>query len=127
MSDTEIEGCGKSTGQGWPRFDFVCDRTWADLSPTGADDVRHCAACDRRVHFCDNLVDAREHAAEGHGIAVDLGVIRREGDLRPARAVMGRPRLEDIRRTYEDDIDAVSQARLRGRKRRSARQRKEGT
>src|SRR5215469_7814369 len=60
VSDPEIEGCGKSTGGTWhPRFDFVCDKSWADMRPTGDDHVRHCEACSRSVHFCDTLADAR--------------------------------------------------------------------
>jgi uncharacterized protein (TIGR02996 family) len=117
VSDPEVEGCGKSTGETWrPRFDFVCEKTWADLRPTADGTVRHCSSCDKDVHFCDNLADAREHSEEGRCIAVDLGVIRREGDLVPPTAFVGRPSKEDVRRTYEEGIDAVSRARLDARK-----------
>jgi uncharacterized protein (TIGR02996 family) len=113
VSDPEIEGCGKSTGDDWRlRFDFVCDRTWADLQPTDDTTVRHCAACNKNVHYCDNLADAREHSAENHCIAVDIGVIRRDGDLIPATQFLGRPSKEDLRQTYEENVDAVSRARL---------------
>jgi uncharacterized protein (TIGR02996 family) len=115
VSDPEIEGCGK--GKGWqPRFDFVCDKTWSDLRPTGNDTVRHCEACGTNVHFCDNLADAREHSQEGHCIAVDLGVIRRDGDLAPRRMILGRPSRETMRSTYQEDIDPVSRTRLDARK-----------
>lgn len=128
VSDPEIEGCGKSTGEGsWQRrFDFICDKTWADMKPTEEDNRRHCETCSKNVYFCDNLADAREHAHEGHCIAVDLGIIRREGDLNPSSFFLGRPSREAVRRTYEEDVDAVSQARLDARKqvRKKGRQRK---
>jgi uncharacterized protein (TIGR02996 family) len=114
VSDPEIEGCGKG---GSPlRFDFICDKSWADLKRTGDDSVRHCEACSRNVHFCDNLADARQHSYQGHCIAVDLGIIRRDGDLMPRRMFLGRPSLEMLRRTYEEDVDPISQARLDARK-----------
>jgi uncharacterized protein (TIGR02996 family) len=82
VSDPVIEGCGKGAGPGWGlRFEVVCDRTLADLEAAQDSTVRHCAGCGKNVHFCDNLADAREHAREGRCIAVDLGIIRREGDL----------------------------------------------
>jgi uncharacterized protein (TIGR02996 family) len=118
VSDPEIEGCGKS---GSLRFDFVCDKTWADLRPTGHDAVRHCEACRQNVHFCDNIADAREHSQAGHCIAVDLGVIRRDGDLGPGMMFLGMirniDRLQDrLRQTYGEDVGSVSQARLDARK-----------
>jgi hypothetical protein len=117
VSDPEIEGCGKGTEEGWrTRFDIVCDKTWAELQPTGKEGVRHCESCSRSVYFCDNLADAREHATEGHCIVVDLGIIRREGDLTSPYAFAGQPSKDDIRESYEKDIDAVSRARLDARK-----------
>jgi uncharacterized protein (TIGR02996 family) len=117
VSDPEIEGCGKTAGEGWrPRFEFVCDKTWADLKPTGDGSVRHCETCSQNVHFCDNLADAREHSQEGHCIAVDLGIIRRAGDLQPPSHFLGRPSKEDLRESYEEGMDLVSQARLAARK-----------
>ncbi len=117
VSDPEIEGCGKGRPSPWElRFDFVCDRTWADLKPTGDDTVRHCDLCNQDVHFCDNLADAREHSQGGHCIAVDLGIIRRNGDLEPPNVFLGRPSVESLRTTYEQGIDPVSRARLNARK-----------
>jgi uncharacterized protein (TIGR02996 family) len=116
VSDPEVEVCGKG-GNDWPiRFDFVCDQSWADMAPTGDDRVRHCRACSKDVHFCDNIADAREHAHAEHCIAVDLGVIRRDGDLRQRGMFLGRPSPEDIRSSYEEDVDPVSRARLGARK-----------
>jgi hypothetical protein len=117
VSDPEVEGCGKAVGEAWRlRFDFVCDKTWADLEPTGDRNVRHCGACSKSVHFCDNLADAREHSQLGHCIAVDLGVIRRDGDLDTRASFVGRPSQEAIRKANEEDVDPVSRARLDARK-----------
>jgi uncharacterized protein (TIGR02996 family) len=113
VGDPEIEGCGKS---GSLRFDFLCDKSWADMKPTGDDNVRHCEACKKNVHFCDNIADAREHTQQGHCIAVDLGVIRRDGDLRPPTEFLGQPSIESLRQTYREDVDPVSQARLDAKK-----------
>src|SRR5262249_38958421 len=117
VSDPEIEGCGK-TGEGaWqPRFEFVCDKTWADMKSTGHIGVRHCESCSQHVHFCDNLADAREHAQAGHCIGVDLGIVRRKGGLGPQMIVLGRTSQEAIQSTYEEDLDPVSRARLDARK-----------
>src|SRR5262249_45291482 len=90
--------------------------TWADMEPTDDDNVRHCETCSKHVYFCDNLADAREHSHEGHCITVDLGVIRRDGDLRPSLDFVGRPSRESLRETYEENVDPVSQARLDARK-----------
>jgi hypothetical protein len=116
VSDPEIEGCGRSAGSWRLRFDFVCDKTWADLKPTREKHVRHCETCSQNVHFCDNLADAREHSQVGRCIAVDLGIIRRDGDLRPQEVVMGDVSIEDLRQSYEEEMDPVSQARLDARK-----------
>ncbi len=103
--------------EGWRlRFDFVCDKTWAEMTLTDNHNVRHCETCFQSVYFCDNLADARDHSLAGHCIVVDLGVIRREGDLIPPTALGGRPTKADLRRAYEQGIDLVSQARLNARK-----------
>lgn len=117
VSDPAIEWCGKNTGGTWrPRFDFVCDKTWADLRPTDNSGVRHCAACQQSVHYCATLADARDHSQEGHCIAVDLGIIRREFDLIPTSSFVGRPSKAMLRQCYEENVDAVSEARLDARK-----------
>jgi uncharacterized protein (TIGR02996 family) len=113
VSDTGIEGCGKGTrGGGSLRFDFICDRSWADMGPTADNNVRHCETCRKDVYFCDNLADAREHSREGRCIAVDVGVIRRDGDLQPRTMFVGQPSKESLRRADEEDVDPVSRARL---------------
>jgi uncharacterized protein (TIGR02996 family) len=60
VSDPEIEGCAKNTGDGWRlQFDFVCNKTWADMQPTDDNKVRHCEAC---LHFAVDA-DSRGPAA----------------------------------------------------------------
>jgi uncharacterized protein (TIGR02996 family) len=117
VSDPEIEGCGKSARGAWRlRFAQVCDKTWGDLQPTANRTVRHCESCGKNVHYCDNIADAREHSWEGHCIAVDLGVLRRDNDLVPRFSFAGEVSIGDLRDTFKEDIDSVSQARLEARK-----------
>src|SRR5262249_49935579 len=53
VSDPEIEQCGRGTSGFWRlQFDFVCDRTWADMTPIGDAGVRRCEACSKNVYFC---------------------------------------------------------------------------
>ena len=95
VSRLPIENClgqvEEARPGGLPRvtFDFVCDRRWEELNPTEERAVRFCEACRQNVHYCDTIVEARRHARDGHCIAVDLGVIRRDGDL----ALQGMQRL----------------------------------
>jgi uncharacterized protein (TIGR02996 family) len=95
-------------------FDFVCDRTWDELTPTDDRAVRSCEGCRRNVHYCDTITDARRHAWAGHCIAVDLGVIRKERDLQPRLMVLGMPGPEFYRREDERlQPDPVSAERER--------------
>jgi uncharacterized protein (TIGR02996 family) len=118
VSDPEIALCGKIATESWRlQFNYVCDKTWADLEPTEKNDfVRLCETCGKNVYFCENLADARQHSVVGHCIAVDLGIIRRDGDLVSRNAIMGDTAFSDFRKPYEEDMDSVSQARLEERK-----------
>ena len=71
------------------RFDFLCERRWKGLRPTDDPAVRFCDGCRHNVYYCDTIGEARHHAWDQHCIAVDLGVIRREGDLEPVRMTVG--------------------------------------
>ncbi len=96
------------------RFDYLCDRGWEDLQPTDDRAVRFCDGCRQNVHYCDTIMEARDHAQHGHCIAVDLGVIRREDDLAPRRMWMGRATPDVVRREQERmKPDPVSAARER--------------
>lgn len=125
VSHLAIENChGKRTQEkvtSLPfRFDFLCDRRWQDLSPTADPSVRFCDACKHNVHYCDTIVEARNHAQAGHCIAVDLGVIRREGDLAPPRMWMGRATPDMVRQERErqqpDPVSVERERRKRGKR-----------
>jgi uncharacterized protein (TIGR02996 family) len=83
------------------RFDYLCDRHWQDMQPTADQGVRFCEGCGHQVHYCDTILDAREHAQQRHCIAVDLGIIRRDGDLEPEQMWAGWPSPEMIAREKE--------------------------
>jgi uncharacterized protein (TIGR02996 family) len=126
VSQLAIENClGKSSeaqarSSRLLRFDFLCDRRWENLQPTGDRAVRFCDACKQNVHYCETITEARRHAWDGHCIAVDIGVIRRGGDLQPQMMVLGRPSVESLRREQERmEPDPVSAERER-RKRKEA-------
>ncbi|MDY3561613.1 TIGR02996 domain-containing protein [Gemmata sp. JC673] len=98
-------------------FQFVCDQGWDDMAPTGEPTVRRCAQCGKDVHYCATITDAREHADEGHCVAVDLGIVRREDDLAPRRYWVGRPSAEAARKEEERwKLDPVSEARAAGKR-----------
>jgi uncharacterized protein (TIGR02996 family) len=99
-------------------FDFLCDRRWEELNPTDDRAVRFCDTCQQHVHYCDTIMEARRHAWDGHCIAVDLGVIRRERDLEPQRlpalGMLDMPEPSNYRREQERlEPDAVSAERER--------------
>jgi uncharacterized protein (TIGR02996 family) len=79
------------------RFAFECPARWDRLTPTADVRVRHCGSCDRAVHYCDTIADARRHAAAGECVAVSPALVRRPDDLSPprARVVAGRIRLSE--------------------------------
>jgi uncharacterized protein (TIGR02996 family) len=68
-----IEGC--------PAFDFSCPKLWSELTSTGRDGVRHCGACDQPVYYCASIEEAREHAARGACVALDVTGARWPRDL----------------------------------------------
>lgn len=68
-----IEGC--------PAFDFSCPKLWSELAPTARDGVRHCGACDQPVYYCASVEEAREHAARGACVALDVTSARWSNDL----------------------------------------------
>jgi uncharacterized protein (TIGR02996 family) len=96
-------------------FELLCDKRWDELTVTEDNAVRFCEGCKQNVHYCDTLPVARKHAQQGHCVAVDLGIIRRDNDLVPPPLKMGRiaagtlQRLLETRRRYR--IDEVSRAR----------------
>lgn len=73
----------KRTVENCPAFDFECPRRWGELAPTGREGVRRCDACRRDVHYCASVEDAREHAAHGRCVALDVTAARWTNDLAP--------------------------------------------
>ena len=80
VAKVPIENCG-------PQWEFRCPKGWDSLAPTGEPDVRVCSACVKKVRYCDTIEDARNLAALGECVAVDLTVRRRPGDLESPRTV----------------------------------------
>jgi uncharacterized protein (TIGR02996 family) len=123
VSRLPIENCLRkgTAGERRPRsrvnFDYLCDRQWEDLRPTGDTALRFCDACRQNVHYCDTITEARKHAEEGHCIAVDLGVIRRERDLEPEMMWVGQPSAEFLQQERErvqpDPVSAERERRKR--------------
>jgi uncharacterized protein (TIGR02996 family) len=122
VSRLKIDYCGAKRAEdqthGWLRnqFAFVCDQEWDDMAPTEDATVRHCERCKENVHYCDTIVAARAHARQGHCVAVDLGIIRRQNDLAPRRTVRGKmlPAHAATLRAQEDArlvLDDVSRER----------------
>jgi uncharacterized protein (TIGR02996 family) len=96
------------------QFEFLCEKRWEDLRPTGDRAMRFCEACQENVHYCDTITEARRHAWAGHCIAIDRGVIRRDEDLVPEQKYLGRPSVAALRAEQERmKPDAVSAERER--------------
>ncbi len=111
-----VEYCGgKRLEAGGIRFNFICDQRWEEMRVTENRAVRFCDGCQQNVHYCDTIHEARRHGQAGHCIAVDLGVIRHEGDLEPRRVLKGRirPDQELRRESVWPPPDPVSAERER--------------
>lgn len=64
-------------------FDFRCPKEWGNLAPTDREDRRFCGACKRNVHYCRTVPEARNHAARGECVALDIRAVRWERDVGP--------------------------------------------
>src|SRR4051812_43774814 len=125
VSRLQLENCPQKRQKrdyrrtGSLHFEFVCDRRWEDLRATDDAAVRYCEGCEQNVHYCDTITAARNHTLEGHCVPVDLGLIRREGDVRhPLEGVtFGRMSPDDLRREKElmkpDPVSAERERRKR--------------
>lgn len=125
VSRLKVENCAEKRAEALAQrrlrqmFEFVCDKRWDELTATDDDAVRSCGQCKENVHYCDTITEARQSAALGRCIAVDLGVIRRHDDLSPRRHWVGRPSAEMLRKEDERcQVDAVSQAREEAKRKR---------
>jgi uncharacterized protein (TIGR02996 family) len=107
VSRLPVENCLTKRTEGEVRsqatvLQFVCDRRWEDLQPTD-EGVRFCTGCGQSVYYCDTIVTARQHAEQGHCIAIDLGIMRCADDFAPVHSarLLGRPSPELLRRDLE--------------------------
>jgi uncharacterized protein (TIGR02996 family) len=102
------------------RFDFLCERHWDDMTPTADPAVRFCEGCRQKVYYCDTIMEARDHAGDGHCVAVDLGILRRQDDLRGRMLLRGKISREASRREEErlrpDLVSAERDQRKRAKK-----------
>jgi uncharacterized protein (TIGR02996 family) len=74
VAKTPLENCGLS-------WKFACPQRWDRLRETGLPYVRHCPACNQNVYFCATIEEARDRAAGGACLALDLRIRRKAGDL----------------------------------------------
>ena len=104
VSRPEIENCptaeDRQLGRLSPEFAYECPKQWADLKATDRPTVRSCDACQQNVYFCESVVEARDHAEQGHCVAVNIPVRRSPGDLAIQYMTMGMMLPPDIN---EDD------------------------
>jgi uncharacterized protein (TIGR02996 family) len=121
VSRLKVENCAVKREEWQLRysqlFEFVCDRQWEEMAPTEDTAVRSCTDCKQNVHYCDTITVARDHARQGHCVAIDLGIIRRDGDLASPRMMMGRvsPRFlqEEEERSKPDPVSEAREQRKR--------------
>jgi uncharacterized protein (TIGR02996 family) len=80
------------------RWRFQCPKKWDQLEAGMNPHVRFCTACRREVHYYPTVQHARIAAERsGHCVVIDLGVMRRSGDMDMLR---GPPELDmDVIRT----------------------------
>jgi uncharacterized protein (TIGR02996 family) len=118
VSRLKVERCGARRGERRVAavrqlFSLVCEQSWDEMTPTEDDGVRRCEKCKENVHYCDTLLVARRHAGQGHCVALDLGIIRRPGDLFPQRVLIRGRMLPARVPPNERGLDAVSRERER--------------
>jgi uncharacterized protein (TIGR02996 family) len=71
------------------RFELKCPQKWSALKLTSNPRERHCEICRQTVSFCATVEEAREHALEGHCVAVEVTEIRHRYDLDPPPMAVG--------------------------------------
>lgn len=77
MARAPVEGCKDA------RFTFQCPRHWSSLEISDRADVRHCSTCNEEVHYCRDVVKARELTRKGRCVVVDIVPVRHPYDLQP--------------------------------------------
>jgi uncharacterized protein (TIGR02996 family) len=106
------------------KFAFECPKQWDQLQPTENSNARFCDVCNKLVHYCRTIREAREHANRGECIAVAPGLPRTPGDVRGPMPLVGilppRPPPIDgpalgIATPHEEETDLPSRRRRRRR------------
>lgn len=70
-------------------FSYLCPKQWEKLEATDQPTVRFCENCQKNVHYCTTVREARDLASEGHCVAVDPRQPRRPDDLETRPMLMG--------------------------------------
>jgi uncharacterized protein (TIGR02996 family) len=65
-------------------FELECPKRWSELATTDHDGVRFCNACEKNVHYCVSVAEAKAHARNGSCVALDLTSARWSDDLVPS-------------------------------------------
>lgn len=95
------------------RMDFVCSKTWNEMTPTENRKVRFCGDCKKNVYFCDNIMEARELGNQGCCIGVDVGIQRRKNDLVGEFSIFGTPKAETLEQEEQRRMpDRISAKRI---------------
>jgi uncharacterized protein (TIGR02996 family) len=72
-------------------FEYACPQRWDNLRLTEDPAIRHCAECDRNVHYCENPREAENLADAGECVAIDSR--RARIPLQTLRTIRGTRRL----------------------------------
>jgi uncharacterized protein (TIGR02996 family) len=99
LAQVPIENCQRSDPQSrcpqrWDRLG-PAPKEWEHFSEARDPSVRWCASCRGLVYYCRSIDDAGKRARRGDRVAVDQGVVRREGDL--SAPTFAEPRLLVVR------------------------------
>jgi hypothetical protein len=50
-------------------LDYVCAKTWLELTPTSVAKVRFCSQCKHEVYFCETMEEFEKRADAGQCVA----------------------------------------------------------
>ena len=116
VSRLDVERCAAKVKQAMSEpsqrmlnWNFVCDRKWEDLLPSGDPRIRFCQSCHHCVFYCSTTEEVRAHSRAGHCVAVDQRATRTN---QPQQLVLGC--ISDAVRTPLP-TDPVSKRRRRNR------------
>lgn len=70
LTNPPIEHCPKQ-----------CSLRWNDLAPTDDGNIRRCGECFDYVHYARSIDEAQMHASLHRRVAVDVTLLRKDGDL----------------------------------------------